>query len=426
MVAHATDDLQPAGWTSNGRLSPLRQPLGADLDERLIFAVDTGGNLVALDLETRAVRGNLLSGVAAATLAGDGSIYTVDRAGRVTHLLRRMPTRYRAPLPAPPSALVGALNDRLVAITAGASPAVVVLGADSEVEPFEVPDGEVAATLWGDLLAIAADTVVFLYDTQRREPRPALRAGGGARAVAFSPSGHRIYVARARAELLVFDRFSLERVAAIPLPSPVSAVRTDASGRWILLRTEGADSIDVVDATVNRAVARLGGGWASDLPLVAGAATLVLRSGEAIEAWDLTNHPPSRTGTVNGGARDFWTLIAWVPPARAAELAERPDSAAAVQDSAIVFGAIPPPVLREPSRVYLQVSSSRNVEWARELARQLAGSGYPASVREPQTADEGYRVLLGPYPNREAAEEAGRRLGRPFFVLTDPGPPGPR
>jgi hypothetical protein len=36
--------------------------------------------------------------------------------------------------------------------------------------------------------------------------------------------------------------------------------------------------------------------------------------------------------------------------------------------------------------------------------------------------DEGYRVVLGPYPSREAAESAGRELGRPVFVLVDPPP----
>ena len=425
-VAYVPEDLREAGWTSAGRLGPLRRTLGADLDERMVLAVDTAGNLVAVDLDTRSVRGSVVGGVAAATLAGDGSVYIVDAAGTVTHLLRRMPTRFRASLPGPPSQLFGALNDRLVAVTTGELPAVVVVEHDTETEPYPVPPGEAAATLWADLLAIAADTAVVFYDAQRGTPRPSLRINGGARSVAFSPSGDRLYVARTRPDLLVFDRFSLERMATVELPSPASAIRPDASGRWIMLRAEGSDSIDIVDATVNRVVARLPGQWHEDLPLVAGAATLILRHGNSVEAWDLSQATPERRGTIADGATDFWSVIAWVPPARAVELAEAAETTAVVQDSAIVFGVIPTPELRPPSRVFLQVSSSQNVAWARELARQLSSAGFPALVRDPQAADDGYRVLLGPYPSREVAEEAGRRLGRPYFVLSDPGATEPR
>ena len=35
---------------------------------------------------------------------------------------------------------------------------------------------------------------------------------------------------------------------------------------------------------------------------------------------------------------------------------------------------------------------------------------------DPRTGEEGFRVVLGPYPAREAAESTGRRLGRPFFI----------
>lgn len=427
VAAHDPADLRATGWASSGRIGPLQGPLGADLDERLAFAVDRSGNLVAVDLETRAVRGSILGGVTAATMAGDGSIYIVEQNGRVTHLLRRMPTRYRAELPAPPASLFGALNDRLIAITGGEEPVVLVLAPDSEAEPHPVPPGQAAATLWGDLVAIAADTSVVLYDAQRRQPRPGFRVGGSARSVAFSPSGHRIYVGTSRPEVHVFNRFSLDRIATIPVTAPVTQIRPDASGRWVLLGAAGVDSVDVVDATVNRLVARLPGTWGADLPLVAGAATLIVRHGEDVEAWDLGQLPPARTGSVGGGATDFWTMLAWVPPARAAELAEATETTAVVQDSAITFGVIPPlQPTPQVSRVFLQVSSSQNAAWARELARQIAGAGYPSLVRDPQGPDDGYRVLVGPYPSREAAEEAGRRLGRPFFVLTEGSPTGTR
>jgi len=37
-------------------------------------------------------------------------------------------------------------------------------------------------------------------------------------------------------------------------------------------------------------------------------------------------------------------------------------------------------------------------------------------VLPPQTPDDGYRVVLGPYSTRAQAEEIGRKLGRPFWI----------
>jgi len=70
-----------------------------------------------------------------------------------------------------------------------------------------------------------------------------------------------------------------------------------------------------------------------------------------------------------------------------------------------------------PQRVYLQISSSQNPEWARDLRDQLRQAGLGASVLEPQRDDDPYRVVVGPYPSREAAEEASRKLGRPSFII---------
>jgi len=404
---------------------PLRRPLGADLDERLVFAVDSGGNLVALDLETRAVRGALLSGITHAIMAGDGSIFAIDRDRQITHMHRRTPTRFRDPLPAPAQHLFGALNDRLIAVTAGTAPEVVFLDAEAESKSYPAPPGAAAATMWGDLVAIAADTAVAFFDLNARESPASIRLGGGVEVVAFSPSGHRLYVGRDRGDVVVVDRFSKQILATIPLSSPVAEIRPDATGRWVLLKSESADSLWVVDATVNRVSARFASEWDTDLPTVAGPSHLVIRNGPDVESWDLTGATPERRGWVRNGAADFWTPIAWVPPDRVSAAQASVEEASAAQDSALVFGAVPPITLVPETQVFLQVSSSQNPEWARELARQLTAAGHSASVRNPTIADEGYRVVIGPFASRETAEAAGRQLGRPFFVLVDP-PTAPR
>jgi len=68
--------------------------------------------------------------------------------------------------------------------------------------------------------------------------------------------------------------------------------------------------------------------------------------------------------------------------------------------------------------VYLQVSSSQNPTWASELSEKLRAAGLPASVLTPKRSEEAYRVVLGPYATREQAEETGRKLGMPSFIVT--------
>jgi len=69
--------------------------------------------------------------------------------------------------------------------------------------------------------------------------------------------------------------------------------------------------------------------------------------------------------------------------------------------------------------IFLQVSTSQNPEWAENLAKQLKEAGFSSRVLKPKGPDDGYRVVVGPYPNRDVAEENGRKLGRPFFILRE-------
>jgi cell division septation protein DedD len=64
------------------------------------------------------------------------------------------------------------------------------------------------------------------------------------------------------------------------------------------------------------------------------------------------------------------------------------------------------------------VSSSQNPAWASELAQKLQAAGLPASVLPPTRGDEAHRVVLGPYATREQAEETGRRIGMPSFIVS--------
>jgi hypothetical protein len=112
-------------------------------------------------------------------------------------------------------------------------------------------------------------------------------------------------------------------------------------------------------------------------------------------------------GRVGKGGPDWWLLTAW-RPARGAEAAAAPAVAAA--DSA------------SEGPMYVQVSVSQNQQWSRAAAQQLVAAGLPATVLPPEAPDDGYRVVLGPYPTRVQAEAIGRKLGRPYWIYQPTAP----
>lgn len=69
-------------------------------------------------------------------------------------------------------------------------------------------------------------------------------------------------------------------------------------------------------------------------------------------------------------------------------------------------------------RYVLQVAASSNRLDAQEVARWLKARGFPAFVVSPQQAsasDKLYRVQIGPYPTREAAEQMKPKLEQVGF-----------
>jgi len=175
-----------------------------------------------------------------------------------------------------------------------------------------------------------------------------------------------------------------------------------------MVHPAAADSLWLVDMATNRFMGSFAAEWGADLPTITNQQLLLVRDGRDVVAWDLGQGDFPERGRVRGGAADLWLPLAWTPETgTASALAEVPVPEAVEPDAATAGPR---------STVYLQVSSSQNQSWAAELARQLSQQGLPASVLDPRAGEDGYRVVLGPYPSREAAESTGRRLGRPFFV----------
>jgi hypothetical protein len=395
--------LTSAEWAASGEFPPLREAIGADLDQRLVFAADSASRIVALDLENGKVR-SYLSGARQSIIGPDGVLYAVDDSNHVTRIARRNPTRFPGRLPGRPRELFGNLNDELLAVVPGASSELVTLSHVQPVRKVSLPPGDAAAPMWGDLVAVAADSALILYDPQADPPIRSIRVEGHARSVAFSPSGHRIFVARRDGGILEIDRFTDRVLREIDLPGPAASLRPSGYGQWLLVHPASTDSVWIIDMTTGRYLSDWSTSWSGDLPTIAGNSILLLRQGADIVAHDLSATGWPETGRVRGGGTDLWLPIAWTP-----ESGTRPTR----------VDTLPPPAASETvsvARVFLQVSSSQNPDWAEDLARQLRDVGLTASVLKPRREGDGYRVVLGPYDSRETAEAEGRKLGRPFFI----------
>jgi hypothetical protein len=416
--AFVPESLVSAGWRTTSNAPPLRRAVGVDLDERMAYAIDQSGNLVGVDLESGGVRRAMMTGVRAAAMGPDGSLFVATADKRIVHLVRRAPVVLTEPLSSTPAVMFGTVSGHLVAVTEGDARSLLITGSDRAVHEEQLPEGRVAATYWGELVAVAADTAVLLIETTGEPTMRSIRVSGGARDVVFSPSGHRLYVARDTREVLIMDRYGLAQRATLRLPDVPRAIRTDASGRWLLARAAESDSVWVVDLATSRPAATIATEWGEDLPLVAGAATLVTRQGADIVAWDLRAVPTRRLATLVGAGPDSWLAAAWVPRERRQAAVTAAETAIVTQDSALAIDSS----TAEPdsTEIYVQVSTSQNQSWSEDLAASLRENGIEATVLKPTGDQDTYRVVIGPFPTREAADETGRRLSRPYFILRLP------
>jgi cell division septation protein DedD len=424
--AYAVPSLDPLEWRSEVSVAAIEALVGADYERHVILALDRKRNLVALDLDERRARA-LAPQIREAAVGPDGTVYAVDSGRTVLQISRRTTTRFPGKLNEMPVALAAAAGGTALAIERGR---VAVIGSDA-TRHVAVPRGPIAATFWGDLLAVGTDTAVVLLDPQSRRQPAAVPGSAGVRNLLFSPSGHRLYAVGTGRDLLVIDRFGHTVLRRIRLPGAASALRVGFFGNWLLARAASGDSVWVVDLDAERVVGGIRTAWADDLPVVSAPHTVLARQDGDVVARDLASPALPETGRVKGGAADVWVTVAWAPAAAATQADATADTArvavipapAAATDTSRA-GASDTAAAAPEATLYLQVSSSRNPDWANDLAEKLRAAGLQPTVLKPASAEETYRVVLGPFRSREAAEETGRRLGMPSFVITAQGDSG--
>ncbi len=414
--------------------------LGATLEDETVYATDNAGRLVAIDLKSQRAR-MVATSARQFTATHDGTILGVDSAHRPVRLINRQFTSYKVTVEKG-ATLMRAPGDQILVV--GNRPGTLqVLGPTGEVRHLPIPAGRVTSTWVGDLVAVSTDSGVLFIEPNpakvapRKPPPKFVKVKGSPTVAAFSPSGHRLYVARKTGGLVMLDRFTRLQLKELPSIGIADGLRPDRSGRWLIAHSSVGDSLWVIDVT-RWAVAWSGTApWSDDLPQVVDGRMLLIRRKADLVAIDLADSELPTRGVLAGGAGDLYIMLPWVPkaapppgpdaiataapaPPATPPPAGPPQSAAPIPPAtgatpgANATASIPNPA----GTIYVQVSSSQNGGFAQALAKQLKDGGFPAKVLDPKTSDESYRVVVGPYGTRDEADAVGKRLGRPYFILT--------
>ncbi len=448
LTVYKLPDLEATRWGAGARTAGAYDAVGVDLQGRRLLYRDSVGGIASLDLVALRERSVAPRGALAA-VGADGTLLAVATDGTVLESHHWGVTPWPTNLGRRVRAVFAAPGGRLLALRDASADTLATFSRDGLVRAVAAPEAaDRAAAFDGDAVAFATDSGLVVVE-ERESDRPwFVRLSGTPRAAIFSPSGHQVFVAlEGRSELAVVDRFDRAAMSSIPLPGPAAALRADPWGRAILVRpSEQPDVVWIVGVADHEVRGELRTRWASDLPVVAEDGVILAREEGAVVARDVRSL--DSVGAVAGGAADLWFTGRWVARSAAAAArslareaqpaattaaaprerpAERPASA---QPARTPEPVLPPAAARAeprapaapepaapPGNFWAQVTSTRFPEGARALADTLRTGGHPAQVIAPRPADNIWRVMTGPYRSREAADSAGRALGRPYFIV---------
>lgn len=296
----------------------------------------------------------------------------------------------------------------------------------------------------GDRLYLGTDEGFAVLGARTLDPHAPIELGTAPLDAVATPSGDRLFIAvEGETELLVYDRYRNQVGGRVALPGPARAVRIDPIGRYLLVRPASGDSAWIVAVGTLKKVGAVRTAWRTDLPFVAQDGAIATAQGEDVVFIDgATLRPTARAA---GGAADYWFPFQWTGFRPRAQGLDQPvefqigtsdsaaDSALAAAAAAADSGAAPaptPPGTQPAPQPQPQPAPAQPRSWivsfasvaseasARTIAEQVTVDGQRARVET--TLRDGipfYRVVLGPYPQREAAERVGRASGRPYWVF---------
>lgn len=399
-------NLEPVPWRFQIDLT-ANSAVGFVESEGVVYLTSENGELLGLDLGSG--RYWTVDTLVAQAVIGPTNVPLAIKLDSTVGIVSDRRLRlWSDTLPAIPGHLWGAASGRFVAVFESEEGLeMAVLHDEADRNTTALPRGRISASPWADLLTVVSGSVVTTLTTADGESdtydleKPIDAAG-------VSAAGHKIYVAASDGELVTVDRYTLRTLARGQLPGPITDMRTDRLGRYLLLHSATNDEIWIATSRgveteegASIDVSRISGSWGDDLPTVSTEGTVLLRQGDDVVTYDPVT--ATEAGRVTDAAADVWLTIVWDPrpPALQAVAAE---SGPTETSSGLLY--------------YAQISSTSNEAWAQDLADRLRVGGVDAQVLRPGVEDDRYRVVLGPYPTRQEADDIGRRLGRAYFVFS--------
>lgn len=463
----------------SGRTTSVSRILGFDPEGGALAIVDAKGQPARVDLRLGESGIATKARLASLSAPSGAEIYGVDEKGNAVRLTRGGDWSFTPPFPA--RAVFPQSDGSLVIAAQHGKEAVLWLmrPPDTKVRDTVVLPVTMHAlhAQVGDRIYIATDTALVGVRGRDLSEVPSIRVHGRVVALAPTPSGDRIYVATAGdSSLAVIDRYTDRIATTLQLPGEVSDLRMDGLGRYVLARPVRGDSAWVIAVATNHVVGSVRTKWTEDLPATAPDGAIALNSGRDVIFVDGETLQAVRT--VAGGASDFWYFTFWNGfRARAAGMdqpvsfasadsAPRDTSARAADSTTrVVVDSVtrasapvrtttaqsptaqspaprpqaprpqpvspatsaspaPPPAPTASASAPFTVSFAAllNEVSARALADSVDVAGAHARVVPSQRAGTTiYRVVLGPYANRAAAEQIGRDSKRSYWVF--PGQP---
>lgn len=435
--------LDSAIWKAGNRTPPVDRILAFDSENGVLAFVDGSGMPGWIDLRLGTVRRTpkaKYTGIASA----DG--WSIFAATPKNAIVRLTPTgEWRLTLVRPIKRLLPSSEGTLLVMT-DTDDATRLLRlrppndaiSDSATLP---PAGPATLAPVGDRAYLVAGKELFGIAPNELERREHYRFESAIVAIAPTPSGDRVFVAtQGSRNLFLVDRYAARMRSSVALPGGVSELRMDPLGRYVLARADEGDSAWIVSISDEELVGAISTEWREDLPVVAIDGTIATLSGKNLVFVKPGTNETVRTAA--GGAAHLWFFVRWNGFRPRAEGIDEPvsfsydrgDTSAAVDSAAVLPRPIdtltPPPAVERPpvtppppprARGWIvSFAAVLSLERAREIAGTISVNGTRPRVVTGETAGTTvYRVVIGPYDSREAADRAGRSAGHSYWIYED-------
>lgn len=420
-------------WSGSGAPAPERV-LAFDDEAGTVAYEDTRGFPARVDFRQDGTGVVSRAKLTAISSVDGSSIYAITSDGSVQRFSGSGTWKFKSPLPA--RALFPQPDGTLLVLAERKGGSVLWRLRPPETtiaDSVEVPRVDrTLRTQVGDRLYLGAGKDLIGVRTRTMESAATISFDAPIEQMAATPSGDRLFVVtKDGTAIQVVDRYRDRISGTIELNRKPGELRMDPLGRDLLVHVRGADSALVIALGTTQLVGAVASTWRNDLPFVAPDGAIVAAQGKDVILVDgATLRPTTR---VRDGAADFWYAFRWTGfRPRDATLDQPVMFPVAVDTTPRVdstgdstHAATPTPEagvqhdtgVKRPAGFTVSFAALLVADKARELADKIhVGNETARVVTSSRDGQPIYRVVLGPYPTREAADRAGRESGQSYWV----------